>query len=173
MQRCVKSRQSQVAFARGSAAESSPLIHRYHNILILCISCMVLFFFFVPGSMWFATAWLSYLKRTLSCKAQYKSCMGHHAQSTNAHSYSSPESRNQGNEKRAERSGKTAFQSLLEKGLAKLDDERAKRRSEQSAAQRDKRNLERRSWRTDEIQRAASRSESGDLCLTSGLPCQI
>ena len=45
MHRCVKSRQSQVAFARGSAAESSALIPRYHKILILCISSMVLFFF--------------------------------------------------------------------------------------------------------------------------------
>ena len=47
MHRCVKSRQSQVAFARGSAAESSTLIPRYHKILILCISSMVLFF--CPG----------------------------------------------------------------------------------------------------------------------------
>ena len=48
MHRCVKSRQSQVAFARGSAAESSALIPRYHKILILCINRMVLFF--VQGS---------------------------------------------------------------------------------------------------------------------------
>ena len=46
--RCVKSRKSQVAFARGFAAESSALIPRYHKILILCISSMVLFF--VQGS---------------------------------------------------------------------------------------------------------------------------
>ena len=44
MHRCVKSRQLQVAFARGFAAESSTLIPRYHKILILCISSMVLFF---------------------------------------------------------------------------------------------------------------------------------
>ena len=43
MHRCVKSWQSQVAFARGSAAESSTLIPRYHEIMILCISSMVLF----------------------------------------------------------------------------------------------------------------------------------
>ena len=46
MHRCVKSQQSQVAFARGSAAESSTVGPRYHKILILCISSMVLFFFF-------------------------------------------------------------------------------------------------------------------------------
>ena len=44
MHQCVTSRQSQVALARGSAAESSTLIPRYHKILILCISSMVLFF---------------------------------------------------------------------------------------------------------------------------------
>ena len=54
MHRCVKSRQSQVAFARGSAAESSSMIPRYHKILILCINSMVLFFF-VRGSTRFAT----------------------------------------------------------------------------------------------------------------------
>ena len=43
MHGCVKSRQSQVAFARGSAAESSSMIPRYHKILILCINSMVLF----------------------------------------------------------------------------------------------------------------------------------
>ena len=43
MQRCVKSRQSHVAFARGFAAKSNTLIPRYHNILILCIRSMVLF----------------------------------------------------------------------------------------------------------------------------------
>ena len=43
MHRCVKSRQSQVAFARGFAAESSTLIPQYHKILILCINRMVLF----------------------------------------------------------------------------------------------------------------------------------
>ena len=48
MHRCVKSRQSQVAFARGFAAVSSALIPRYHKILILCINRMVLFF--VQGS---------------------------------------------------------------------------------------------------------------------------
>ena len=37
-----------VAFAHGSAAESSTLIPRYHKILILCIKSMVLFF--VQGS---------------------------------------------------------------------------------------------------------------------------
>ena len=42
MHRCEKSRQSQVAFARGSTAESSTGISRYHKILILCISSMVL-----------------------------------------------------------------------------------------------------------------------------------
>ena len=47
MHRCVKSRQSQVAFTRGSAAESSSMIPRYHKILILCIKGMVLFFFFL------------------------------------------------------------------------------------------------------------------------------
>ena len=50
MHRCVKSRQSQVAFARGFAAESSSLIPRYHKILILCINRMVLFF--VQGSIY-------------------------------------------------------------------------------------------------------------------------
>ena len=48
MHQCVKSRQPQVAFARGSAAESSSMIPRYHNTLILCIKSMVLFF--VQGS---------------------------------------------------------------------------------------------------------------------------
>ena len=44
--RCIDAwRQLQVAIARGSAAESSTLIPRYHKILILCISSMVLFFF--------------------------------------------------------------------------------------------------------------------------------
>ena len=43
MHRCVKSRQTQVTFARGSAAESSTLIPRYHKSLILCISSVVLF----------------------------------------------------------------------------------------------------------------------------------
>ena len=37
----------EVAFARCSAAESSTVIPRYHKILILCISSMVLLFFFV------------------------------------------------------------------------------------------------------------------------------
>ena len=46
---CVKSRQSQVAFAHGSAAESSAVIPRYQRILILFNSSMVLFFF-VQGS---------------------------------------------------------------------------------------------------------------------------
>ena len=50
MHRCVKSWQSQVAFARGPAAESSTLIPRYHKILILCICRMGFFFFFVQGS---------------------------------------------------------------------------------------------------------------------------
>ena len=45
LHRCVK---SQVAFARGSAAESNTLIPRYHKILILCTRSMVLFF--VQGS---------------------------------------------------------------------------------------------------------------------------
>ena len=47
MHRCVKSRQSQVAFACGSATESSTVIPQYHKILILCISSMVFFFFFL------------------------------------------------------------------------------------------------------------------------------
>ena len=50
MHRCVKSRQSQVAFARCSAAEWSTLMPQYHKILTLCISSMVLFF--VQGSMY-------------------------------------------------------------------------------------------------------------------------
>ena len=41
--RCMKSRQLQVGFAHDSAAESSTLIPQYHQILILCISSMVLF----------------------------------------------------------------------------------------------------------------------------------
>ena len=51
MHRCVKSRQSQVAFASGSAAESSSMIPRYHKILILCINSLhgSFFFFFVQG----------------------------------------------------------------------------------------------------------------------------
>ena len=43
MHRCEKSQQSQVPFARGSAAESSTLIPRYHKILILYINSMVLY----------------------------------------------------------------------------------------------------------------------------------
>ena len=45
MHRCVKSRQLQAAFARGSAAESSSMIPRYHKILILCINS-----FFIQSS---------------------------------------------------------------------------------------------------------------------------
>ena len=50
MHRSMKSRELQVGFAHDSAAESSTLIPRYHKILILCISSMVLFF--VQGSRW-------------------------------------------------------------------------------------------------------------------------
>ena len=44
MHRYMKSWQLQVGFAHDSAAESSTLIPRYHKVLILCISSMVLFF---------------------------------------------------------------------------------------------------------------------------------
>ena len=48
MQRCVKSPESQVAFARGSAAESSSMILWYHKILIYASTAW--FLFFVHGS---------------------------------------------------------------------------------------------------------------------------
>ena len=74
MHRCMKLRQLQVGFAHDSAAESSTLIPRYHKILILCISRLVLFFF-VQGSRW-SVLWPEVLPAIIhmwSCIAWHRS----------------------------------------------------------------------------------------------------